>query len=176
GPEPGKLTPPHLTVQVEPDETKTLVMKCPGRRQLIGGGFQRTDFINRGGDFVTESQALTSKAWRVVGHAFGGFGGELTGIAYCRRSRKPLLKEVSASTTIPAGALGTATTPGCRGGRRLTFGGFGTDPAGSLFISDGTFNRNQSWTASAYNRSQAPATLTAYGYCMTVKPVLESPF
>lgn len=172
GPEPGRLTPPHLTAQVNPGETKTHVLKCPGRRQLIGGGFQRTDFINRGGNFVTEFRAIASDTWRVTGTAFGGFGGELTGIAYCRRSGKPLLEERSEATTIEPGAVGEATTPRCPPGRRLVFGGFHTEPSGSVFISDGTFNGNQSFTGSGYNRSDGQATLKVHGYCLKVRPIL----
>ena len=172
GPEPGKLTPPHRTAQVDPSQSKTHVITCPGRRQLIGGGFQRTDFINRGGNFATESLAVGSDTWRVSGEAFGGFGGELTGIAYCRRSRKPLLTEVTASTTIPARGFGSATTPPCVGKRRLVWTGFTTSPLGSIFYAGGPFNPDDSVTGSGYNRSSAPATLTIEGYCMKVTPHL----
>ena len=89
------VTPPHKTVYVNPGETKTAVATCPGRRHLFGGGFQRTDFTARGGDYITESRAISDKSWSVTGRAFGQFGGELTAIAYCWRSKKPLLTEVS---------------------------------------------------------------------------------
>ena len=79
----GKVTPPHSTKYVKPGKTKTVIATCPGRRHLFGGGFQRTDFISRGGNFVTESHAISSKSWKVVAHAFGNFGGEITAIAYC---------------------------------------------------------------------------------------------
>ncbi|MSO40376.1 MAG: hypothetical protein EXQ70_00475 [Solirubrobacterales bacterium] len=165
GPKLGHVTPPHKTAYVKPGQTKKVVAKCPGHRHLFAGGFQRTDFTSRGGDFVTESRAISSKAWRVVGHAFGGFGGELTAIAYCVRSKKPLLHEVSASTTLRKGALGKATTPKCPKGRRMTVGGFRGPRSGSAFFGDGSFNHNGSWSASGYNRGQA-AKLTAYGYCL----------
>src|SRR5262245_59448002 len=74
----GHITPPHSTTYVKPGQTKSVVATCPGRRHLIGGGFQRTDFVSRGGDYVTESRAISGKSWRVVGSAFGRFGGELT--------------------------------------------------------------------------------------------------
>ena len=110
---------------------------------------------------------MTAKKWRVVGHAFGGFGGELTAIAYCTRSKKPLVREVSASTTLGTGALGTATTPACPGGRRLTAGGFSSQGSTSTFFTDGAFNSNGTWSASGFNGG-APTGFTAYGYCLKV--------
>ena len=97
------VTPPHKTVYVNPGETKTAVATCPGRRHLFGGGFQRTDFTARGGDYITDSHAISDKSWSVTGRAFGQFGGELTAIAYCWRSKKPLLTEVSGSADVGIG-------------------------------------------------------------------------
>lgn len=163
GPKRGHVTPPHTTTYVKPGQTKTVVATCPGRRHLFGGGFQRTDFISRGGNYVIESRAISSKSWRVVARAFGDFGGEITAIAYCLRSRRPMLKEVSATTPLASGTLGKVTTPSCPKGRRLVGGGFkGPDHA---FLTDGRFNRNGSWSASGFNKGAAGA-LTAYGYCL----------
>jgi hypothetical protein len=159
------VTPPHTTVFVSPGESKTAVATCPGHRRLFGGGFQRTDFVGRGGDYVTESRAISDKSWSVTGHAFGGFGGQLTAIAYCWRSKKPLLTEVSASASVPTGQLATATTPSCPAGH-LVFGGFSTSPSGSSFFTNGFINTNGSWQASAFNHFGPTATLTAYGYCL----------
>lgn len=175
GPEPGKLTPPHQTAQVDPGQVRTHTAVCPGRRQLIGGGFQRTTFVGpiRGappsGVFPTESLAVAPDTWRTSGEAFGKFGGELTNIAYCRRSKKPLLSEVSATTTIPPAAFGQATTPPCPGGRRMVFTGWTTFPLGSIFYAGGPFNANNTVTGGGYNRSMAPAILTVEGYCLNVK-------
>jgi hypothetical protein len=159
------VTPPHKTIFIGPGETKTAVATCPGRRHLFGGGFQRTDFVGRGGDYVTESRAISGKSWSVTGHAFGGFGGELTAIAYCWRSKRPLLTEVSASASVPPGMFGTATTPSCPVGH-LVFGGFSTSPSGSALFTDGFINSNGSWQASAQNQFGPTATVTAYGYCL----------
>jgi hypothetical protein len=159
------VTPPHKTVYVNPGQTKTAIATCPGRRHLFGGGFQRTDFIARGGDYVTESRAISDKAWSVTGSAFGGFGGELTAIAYCWRSKKPLLTEVSASTTVGTGSYATADTPSCPTGH-IVFGGFSTSPAGSSFFTNGSFTGSGGWSASAMNAFGPNATLTAYGYCL----------
>ena len=163
------VTPPHTTVYVSPGQTKTIRATCPGRRHLFGGGFQRTDFVTRGGDYATESRAIDSKTWQVTGSAFGGFGGELTAIGYCRRAKKPLLSEVSATTTIPPKGFAWATTPPCPGKRKVVFGGFTSSPNGAIFIADGKFNRDNSWSGSAFNYfGTGPATLTVYGYCLKI--------
>jgi hypothetical protein len=166
GPKLGHSTPPHVTRYVRPGQTKTLVASCPGRRHLYSGGFQRTNWVSRGGNFATEARLAMAKKWRVSGSAFGGFGGELTAIAYCVRSKRPLLRVVSASTTLRPRSSGKATTTRCPGRRRLTSGGFRTAPAGSVFFTNGTYNRNGTWSASGFNRSRKPAKLTAYGYCL----------
>jgi hypothetical protein len=159
------VTPPHTTVYVSPGQTKTAVATCPGNRRLFGGGFQRTDFTARGGDYITESRAISDKSWSVTGRAFGGFGGELTAIAYCWHSGKPLLTEVSASTTAGSGQFATATTPSCPRGH-IVFGGFSTSPDGSALFTNGFFTGTGGWSASAMNQFGPAATVTAYGYCL----------
>jgi hypothetical protein len=159
------VTPPHKTVYVAPGQTKTAVATCPGRRHLFGGGFQRTDFTAGGGDYITDSHAISSKSWSVTGHAFGGFGGELTAIAYCWHSRKPLLTEVSGSATVGMGRYATATTPPCPVGK-LVFGGFSSSPSGAVLLTNGAFNGDGSWSASAMNHFGPSASITAYGYCL----------
>jgi hypothetical protein len=169
GPEPGKLNPPHETAYVNPGESKTHNVRCTGKRKLIGGGFQRTDFTSRGGDFATESRAVARNVWRVSGTAFGGFGGELTGIAYCRK--KGGLSTVSASTTLQPGQFGSARTPPCPGKKSITWTGFTTNPLGSIFYAGGRYKGDRV-TGSGYNRSAAPANLTVFGYCNRVRAIL----
>jgi hypothetical protein len=164
GPRLGHVTPPHKTKYVKPGQTKKVVATCPGRRHLFSGGFQRTDFISRGGNYVIESRAISDKSWRVVGHAFGGFGGELTAIAYCTRSKKPMISEVSNSTSLAPG-LGTVTTPSCPPGTRMTTGGFSSNGSTSTFLTNGMINQDGTWSASGYNFGSG-ATLSAYGYCL----------
>jgi hypothetical protein len=162
------VTPPHATVTIRPGQTKTAQATCPGRRRLFGGGFQRTDFTSEGGNYVTVSRAISPRTWQVTGRAFGSFGGKLTAIAYCRRSRKPLVTEVSASTVVAPGSYGTATTPPCPAGRRLVFGGFSSEPAGPVFLTDGHISPEGAWTASGFNFFGPTATVSAYGYCHRV--------
>jgi hypothetical protein len=169
GPKTRNVVPARRTVYVNPGQTKTAVATCPGQRRLFGGGFQRTNFVTRGGNFVTASRAASQKSWSVSGSAFGRFGGELTAIAYCRSSRRPIVTEV-ASEPVPVrtGEWGVAETPTCPGNRVLIFGGFETSPSGSSFFADGFFGSDGprgTWSASAYNAFGPDATLTAYGYC-----------
>jgi hypothetical protein len=164
GPRLGHVTPPHKTKYVKPGQTKKVVATCPGRRHLFSGGFQRTDFISKGGNYVIESRAISSKSWRVVGHAFGGFGGELTAIAYCTRSKKPMISEVSNSTSLAPG-FGSVTTPSCPPGTRMTTGGFSSNGSATTFLTNGIINGDGTWSASGYNFGSG-ATLSAYGYCL----------
>jgi hypothetical protein len=159
------FTPPHTTVYLNPGQTKSAVATCPGRRHLVGGGFQRTDFRAAGGDYITESRAISETSWRVTGHAFGAFGGQLTAIAYCWRSRNPLLTEVSGASSIGAGSSATATTPPCPAGH-LVFGGFSSSPSGSIFLATGAFNPDGSWSASGMNHFGPGGSITALGYCL----------
>ena len=160
------VTPPHTTVWVAPGQTRTAVATCPGRRQLFAGGFQRTDFTSRGGDFVTSSHAISSKSWEVTGHAFGAFGGQLTSIAYCWRSKKPLLTEVSGSSPVLPKSYGTAISTPCPPGLRMTSGGFSTNGSTSMLFTDGILHIPGVWNASAYNMGLTPGTITSYGYCL----------
>jgi hypothetical protein len=165
-PKMGRMTPPHVIKNVKPGKVKTAIARCPGRRHLIGGGFQRTNWVGRGGNYATESRMISSKAWKVVGSAFGNFGGQLVSIGYCQRSKRALLTSVSASTTIGDGRTGTVTTPNCPGHRRLVSGGFSSSPPRVLHIGPGTITRNGSFSVSAYNRFGPRATLRAHGYCL----------
>jgi hypothetical protein len=160
---------PRKTVFVSPGQTKTAVARCRGRSYLFSGGFQRTTLSTSGGDYITESRAIGPKAWRVTGHAFGKFGGELTAIAYCGKRKRPLLTEVSASVPLPAGAFATATTPPCPPGRRLTAGGFSANGSQDIFFADGAVNPDGTWSASGFGYFGPAPGLTAYGYCLRVK-------
>jgi hypothetical protein len=173
GPKPGKITPPHQVTNVNPGEHKELTLKCPGQRQLIGGGHQRTTRVSRAGNFVTESRATASDTWHVEGTATGNFGGEMVGIAYCVHSKKPLLKEVSASVDIGRSSHGSATTPRCPKGRTLVFGGFSTPDDGSILYLGGSMNGNGTWTVSGFNQTATTGQLIGYGYCLNIKKLTQ---
>jgi hypothetical protein len=160
---------PHKTIFMRSGQTKTAVARCPGGRKLFGGGFQRNNWISTGGSYVTESRAVGTKAWSVTGTSFGRWGGELTAIAYCAKDKSLPLSEVSASTTIPAGAAATATTPTCPAGRSLTSGGFSLNGSQNAFFGDGSLNRDGTWSATGYGFFGAVPSFTAYGYCLKAK-------
>lgn len=157
---------PHATNFTKPGETKTVVARCPSGQYMFLGGYQRTDFLNSGGNYVTESRALDARSWQVTASAFGKFGGEVTAIAYCVKAGGPLLSEVSASTQVPFFAGATATTPACPPGQLLTSGGFSANGSTTTFWAGGSINPNNTWTASSFGWFGSAA-LTAYGYCLT---------
>lgn len=169
------MSAPHKTAFTKPGESKTVVARCPKGQVLMSGGYQRFDFLGDGGNYPTESRAISSKSWRVSGTAYGAYGGELTAIAYCVRSKRRLLTEVSASTPLPFGAAATVTTPSCPKGRRLTSGGFSMNGSEKNFFAGGSINQNNTWTATGYGffgpappplLGPPPPNITAFGYCL----------
>src|SRR5690349_8932981 len=167
GPRLGPVSSPHSTVFVGPGQTRTAVATCPKGNRLLSGGFQRTNFVTRGGNYVTESRAASDRSWQVSGSAFGTFGGELTAIAYCLRSRTSLVTEVSSDAALPFDESATATTTACPAGSQMVGGGFTTSPSGPALVSSAHFNGDGSWSATAFNEFGPDATISARGYCMT---------
>lgn len=158
---------PHATVFTKSGETKTTTARCPKGQFLMSGGFQRTNFVRHGGNYITENRAVGNRAWRVTATAFGSFGGELTSIAYCTEEKKPLLTTV-ASPTVPVGdkQFVKTTTPRCPKGLKLTAGGFTTNGSPNALIADGILSKKGTWTTSAFGYFGAAPGLTAYGYCL----------
>jgi hypothetical protein len=169
GPKTRSIASLRRTVYVQPFEESSATASCPGGMRLVGGGFQRTNFITEGGNYVTSSRAVSDRAWRVSGSAFGTFGGELTAIAYCRLGKKPLLTEVSSATTVPRSSYGATSTPACPGRRVLVSGGFSTSAPQSSFFADGFVNSARGWTAGIFNAFGPETQLTGYGYCHAPK-------
>src|SRR4051795_11127846 len=167
GPRLGPVSSPHSTVFVSPGETRTATATCPPGNRLLAGGFQRTNFVSRGGNYVTESRASSDRSWQVSGSAFGNFGGELTAIAYCLRSGVPLVSEVTSEASLPDESSATATTPPCPPGSSIVAGGFTTSPSGPALVSSAYFNPDGSWSATAFNEFGPAAMISARGYCMT---------
>jgi hypothetical protein len=163
---------PHKTVFMLPGQTRSAIARCPKGQQLITGGFQRTNFASDGGNYVTESRAVGTNAWKVSGSAYIGSGttggGELTAIAYCAKSKKPILREVSSDPTpVAQNANGSATSPSCPGNLSLTTTGFSLDSR-NAFYAGNSINNDGTTTANAFGYF-GPATLTAYGYCQRTK-------
>ena len=163
------MSSPHRTVFVRRNSANTAIATCPPGQYLFSGGFQRTNFttpfLTYGGNYITESRAISPTAWRVTASAAGWDGGELTAIAYCARDPSLPLTEVQASSPVGAGATAAATTPPCPPGLELTAGGFSLNGSRDAFFGDGGFNQDGSWTATGFGYFGAAA-LTAYGYCL----------
>jgi hypothetical protein len=164
------LSSPHRTVFVRRNSTNTATASCPAGQYLFGGGFQRTNFTTPfrtyGGNYITESRAVSPTAWRVTAHSVSWDGGELTAIAYCARDPSLPLIEVQASGPIEAGQTGTATTPPCPPGSALTSGGFSFDGSEAAFFADGSINEDGTWSATGFGYFGPVPALTAYGYCL----------
>jgi hypothetical protein len=164
------LSSPHRTVFVRRNSTNTATASCPAGQYLFGGGFQRTNFTTPfrtyGGNYITESRAVSPTAWRVTAHSVSWDGGELTAIAYCARDPSLPLIEVQASGPIEAGRPGTATTPPCPPGSALTSGGFSFNGSEAALFADGSLNEDGTWSATGFGYFGPVPTLTAYGYCL----------
>jgi len=163
---------PHKTVFLLRGQTKSATARCPKGQQLITGGFQRTNFASDGGNYVTESRAVGTNAWRVSGSAFIGTGttggGELTAIAYCAKSKKPILTEMaSVPAAVPQGAGASAIATTCPGNLELTTTGFALDSRNGFYAGN-SINSDDTTTANAFGHF-GPANLTAYGYCQRTK-------
>jgi hypothetical protein len=164
------MSSPHRTVFVYRRSSNTATASCPPGQLLFGGGFQRTNFTTPfrtyGGNYITESRAISVTEWRVTAHAAGWDGGELTAIAYCATDESLPLTEVQASTPVPGRGSATATTPACPPGLELTSGGFSLNDSGSAFVGDAAFNYDGTWSATAFGYFGPAPALTAYGYCL----------
>ncbi|HEX3293594.1 MAG TPA: hypothetical protein VHR38_07630, partial [Solirubrobacterales bacterium] len=173
---------PHATTYVHRHETASVTAHCPKGTQIFSGGFQRTNFTTPGvkrfgghiygGDYITESRADGTDAWRVSGGAPGENGGELTAIAYCGDDSSLPIKEVSTEVSVGEGKAASATTPSCADGYTLISGGFSFGGSHNALFADGYFTRGGRWAATGYGWFGS-ANLTAYGYCAQARDTLD---
>jgi hypothetical protein len=173
---------PHETTFVERQGTGTVTARCPEGTQLFSGGFQRTNFttpgivgyggIMYGGNYITESRAVGTSAWRVSAGAVDADGGELTAIAHCAKDPSLPLTEVSASASVDDGEAAAATTPPCPAGRALTAGGFSFNGSHDALFAEGYFTREGTWSATGFGWFGS-VELTAYGYCLRVSDTVS---
>ncbi|MDX6617059.1 MAG: hypothetical protein QOD60_2150 [Solirubrobacterales bacterium] len=150
---------------IGPGETKQFTQTCPKGRELATGGYLSSHFFSNKGVYVTESRMSGERSWTVSATGVaGGDGGQISAIAYCVGSHKPLLAEVaSAPATVSPGHNGTATTPDCPPGKHLIAGGYNAPPTLRVFA--GAFAGMDNWTASAASYTGS-GQITAYGYCL----------
>ena len=164
---------PHETTFVKRQGTGTVTARCPHGTQLFSGGFQRTNFLTPGvatdgvfygGNYITESRAIGTDAWRVSAGAADRYGGELTAIAYCAEDPSLPIKTVSTTVSVDEGKASAATTPRCPPGRALIAGGWSFGDSHDGLIADGYFTRTGSWAVTGYGWFGS-GELTSYGYC-----------
>src|SRR5918994_2859565 len=82
---------PHETTFLKRRGTGTVTARCPEGTELFSGGFQRTNFttpgvvgyggIKYGGNYITESRAGGTRAWRGEARARGPEGGAVPPVA-----------------------------------------------------------------------------------------------
>ena len=125
-----------------------------------------------GGNYITESRAVGTDAWRVSAGAVDRDGGELTAIALCSADPSLPLTEVSASGNVGEKQSATVATPRCPRGRALIAGGFSFGDSHNAFFADGFFTRKGTWAASGYGWFGS-ADLTAYGYCAKAQDTVD---
>jgi hypothetical protein len=162
-----------LGFHVDPGQTTSVTASCKGKKKVISGGFLTTQFFTTGGPngkgvYVTESRAVGKKGWRVTatGVPDGGKGGYFNPIAYCLKSKKPLLKEVSnaPSTVLGAGSLATSTAPKCPKKHPLGVGGYAGPSDGSVLAYDTNLTGAGTWSVSGQG-FLGGGPITAYAYC-----------
>jgi hypothetical protein len=173
---------PHETTFVQRHGTGTVTAHCPEGTQLFSGGFQRTNFttpgivgyggIMYGGNYITESRAVGTNAWRVSAGAVDQDGGELTAIALCAQDPSLPLKVVSASGEVGEDRAASVTTPRCPPGSALIAGGFSYGDSFDGLFADGYFTRAGTWSATGYGWFGS-ANLTAYGYCAKARDTVD---
>ena len=173
---------PHATTYVHRHETATVTAHCPDGTQVFSGGFQRTNFTTPGvrrlgghiygGNYITESRAVGTDAWRVSGGATGENGGELTAIAYCADDSSLPVDAVSTSVSVGEKKSASATTPPCPEGHVLISGGFSFDGSHDALFADGYFTRGGRWATTGYGWFGS-ADMTAYGYCAQGRDTLD---
>jgi hypothetical protein len=164
------MSSPHRTVFVPRNGVNTAIATCPPGQYLFSGGFQRTNFttpfLTWGGNYITESRAISPTAWEVTAYATGWDGGELTAIAYCARDPSLPLTEVEASSPVDGGRSATATTPQCPAGLELVSGGFSLEGSRNAFLGSGSFNEDRTWSVAAFGYFGPAPALKAFGYCL----------
>jgi hypothetical protein len=129
---------------------------------LIGGGFQRAAFEAIGGVYPTESRAISVRSGRRAAPPSGRFDRHgLDRLRLASPKRRPLLTR-SRPDRIPRARR--CHHPALLAHRRLVDR---LTPTRSSRCSSPTApSIREKFTASAYNKSNDEATLTAYGYCL----------
>lgn len=154
-----------LGFHLDSGQTKSVTAKCPGGTKIISGGYLSTDFSTPPpiGVYIHESRAATATSWRITATALG-FGGDVNPIAYCRHSKKTLVKEVvSAPAAISAVGASTTTIASCPGGTQLSAGGW--DASSGVLAGDTYRTDNGAWSTTGVGFTSG-GQITGYAYCL----------
>jgi hypothetical protein len=156
-----------LGFRVEPGQVKEIVARCPGKRKILTGGYLSTHLFTEKGVYVSESRADGNKGWKITAVGVpGGKGGEVNPIAYCFKSKKPLIREVASAPTAfaPGSTTTTAVAPVCGGKKHgLVVGGY-SGPSDVKFF-DTYKNPAGAWSVSGFGPTGA-GPITSYAYCL----------
>jgi len=150
---------------VDAGQTKQFTEKCPRGKRIITGGYLTSQLFTGKGVYVTENRMASQRSWTVSATGTpGGSGGQASAIAYCARSKKPLVRPVeSAPMTVTPAAPATATAPECPGKSHLINGGYAAPPTVRIF--EAGFRGPDTYVASAAAYT-GTGTVTAIGYCL----------
>ena len=164
------------TVTVEPIENDAATPPCERGTKAVSGGFNSHYNPNGTLGFFEPNQLRRTGRREWTGAALNNSleNRDFTAYAYCRDQK---LKTRSATTSIPALELGTATAR-CKRGQKALSGGFAisefdnSDPNSPIMVVTRSLREGKrKWTASAYNAPNDVATmpkagdLTVYVYC-----------
>jgi hypothetical protein len=160
------------TVKVPPGRRGTVITTCPPPTRAMFLGLKATV----GEKAALELTSLGAGGRRAVASAVNSERpgtGTLTVLAYC--GRRPELRTVSASTTVPKGAQESATAT-CPPGTSVAFGGFRAQvrPAPGPEVTLNGLERVSArrWRVSAVNLESPSGKLTAIAYCGPGSPRL----
>jgi hypothetical protein len=161
------------TARVAPNTRGSVLARCPGGTEAVGGGFGTYRFdANQGPQVITlSSKRLGDRSWKVVGVNINSNmrTGTLIAHAYCEAAPFKLVT-ASREVTAPANALRTFDVP-CPKGTAVFSGGFdghvqlqGTASATAAITSRRT-SHGHGWRTRALSVFGNPGSMTAYAYC-----------
>jgi hypothetical protein len=166
---------------VAPKSADVAIATCPGRSEVIGGGFASPGFSPNGPQVVTlTSKRARKNQWRVEGFNTGDSGGSssqdghpgtLIAYAYCLDDPPQIVTRLKRANSGAMGAA-KAVKVKCPHGMKALSGGFdgniylSANSNGAGAISSKRVGHGHAWRLSAVSISGKAAKISAYAYCM----------
>jgi hypothetical protein len=166
---------------VAPSSVNAAIATCPGRSEVIGGGFASPGFSPNGPQIVTlTSKRARKNQWRVEGYNTGDNGngssqdphpGTLIAYAYCLDNPPKIVTRVKRANSGAMGAA-KAVKVSCPHGMKALSGGFdgniylSANSNGAGAISSKRVGHQHSWRLSAVSISGKASKISAYAYCV----------